>query len=91
LPPDTVSWNGLGPKYAGPFEQKITKQIDMYFEFQGVNQAWNAAHTTYNKYAVFEGQFDFNRSDYYVKTTSIGNTIHVTPHVQLKGATGQNF
>src|ERR1035437_2352140 len=88
---DSVSWTGLGPQYAGPFSQKITKQIDMYFEFQGVDQAWNAAHTIFNKYAIFEGQFDFKRSDYYVKTTSIGNTIHVTPHVQLKGANGQNF
>ncbi|MBI4947356.1 MAG: carboxypeptidase regulatory-like domain-containing protein [Bacteroidetes bacterium] len=85
------AWNGKGPGYQGPYGQKITKQIDMYFEFQGVNTAWNATHTTYNKYAVFEGQFDFNRSDYYVKTTSIGNTIHVTPHVQLKGANNFNF
>ncbi|MBI4930616.1 MAG: hypothetical protein HY841_07630 [Bacteroidetes bacterium] len=88
---DTVSWNGKSPQYAGPWSQKITKQIDMYFEFQGVNTAWNATHTTFNKYAVFEGQFDFNRSDYYVKTTSIGNVMHVTPHVQLKGANNQVF
>ncbi|MCX6311420.1 MAG: hypothetical protein NT084_07250 [Bacteroidetes bacterium] len=85
------AWNGVGPGYQGPYSRKISKQIDMYFEFQGVNTAWNLAHTSYNKYAVFEGQFDFNRSDYYVKTTSIGNTVHVTPHVQLKGAANQNF
>jgi len=87
---DSGSWNGKSASYAGPWSQKITKQVDMYFEFQGVNQAYTSA-TDWYRYAVFEGQFDFKRSDYYVKTTSLGNVMHVTPHIQLKGAKGQVF
>ncbi len=86
LPPDTVSWNGLGPQYAGPWNQRVTNSIDMYFEFQAKNKVWNAAGTTFNWFFIFEGEFTFTRQQYYVKTTSLGNTMHVTPHVQLKGA-----
>lgn len=85
--PDTGSWNGAGPRYAGPFSQRITKQVDMYFEYQGETKAYNAAHTSFNKWAVIEGQMDWYRSDFFVKNTSVVNKIRVTPHLQFKGAT----
>lgn len=83
VPPDTGSYNGLGPQYAGPWDQKLTNDIDMYFEYQGKNKVYSGAN--FNWFFIFEAEFNFTRQQYYFKNTSLGNTIHVTPHVQLKG------
>ena len=91
LPADTVSWDGKSANYAGPWNQRITQPVDMYFEYQGKNKVWNSAGTTYNWFFIFEGEFQFDRKDFYVKTTSIANTMHVTPHVQLKGANNMPY
>jgi len=88
---DSGSWNGFGPKYNGPWSQRITKQVDMYLEYQGAKTTWNAAHTTYTKWAVFEAQMDWDRADFFVKNTSIGRIIHVTPHLQFKGGSNTNW
>jgi hypothetical protein len=88
---DSASWDGKGPHYNGPYSQKITKQVDMYLEYQGAKTTWNAAHSTFNKWAIFEAQMDWNRSDFFVNNTSVGNTIHMTPHIQLKGANNSNW
>ena len=88
---DSASWNGFGPSYAGPFSQMISKQVDMYLEYQGTKITWNKTGTTFNKWAVFEAQVDFKRSDFYVSNTSVGNVIHATPHIQLKGGNNVNW
>jgi hypothetical protein len=88
---DSGSWNGFGPKYLGPYSTRITKQVDMYLEYQGAKTTWNATHTTFNKWAIFEATMDWDRKDFFVKNTSIGRIIHVTPHLQFKGNTNVNW
>lgn len=80
---DTGSWDGTGPSYAGPWNQRISHSADMYFEWKK-NKMWSGANFYW--LVSFEGEFSFFRSDYYLKNTSLANEVHVLPHVQLKGA-----
>lgn len=84
VPPDTNSYDGNPPYYTGPFGQRVINDIDLYFEYQGKNKVYSGS--TFNWFLIFEGEFTFTRQQYFWNNTSLGNIIHVTPHVQLKGA-----
>jgi len=84
LTPDTA----LG--YTGPWGVRTTKQVDMYFEYQGKKKVWNATFTTFNWYFEFEGEFTFNRKDVYIKH-GLGNEVKVFTHVQLKGTNNKEY
>ena len=81
LPADTAGG------FTGPFNVKQTKNIDMYFEYQGKTKSYNSAGTTFNWYFIFEGEFKFNkRNDFYIISSSCADEITVTPHVAFKGS-----
>ena len=69
---------------------RIQLPCDMYFEYQGKKQVWNAAHTVFNWDLEFEGQFTFRRSQFYMKH-GLGDVVTVNPHIQLKGTNNTNY
>ena len=80
LPADTAGG------FTGPFNVKLTKNVDMYFEYQGATKMYNAAGTTFNWYFTFEGEFKINkRDDFYIISSSISDEMTFTPHVTFKG------
>ncbi|MBI2968296.1 MAG: hypothetical protein HYY40_10865 [Bacteroidetes bacterium] len=78
LPADTA----LG--YTGPWGVRTANSVDMYFEYQGKKKVWNSTGTTFNWYFEFEGEFTFNRKDFYIKH-GLGDEVKNFTHLQLKG------
>ncbi len=84
LTPDTI----LG--YNGPWGVRTAKTENMYFEYLGKKKVWNSAGTTFNWYFEFEGNFNFNRKDFYINH-GLGNEVKVFSHVQLKGTNNVEY
>lgn len=84
LTPDTA----LG--YTGPWGVRTTLPVDMYFEYQGKKKLWNSTMTTFNWYFEFEGEFNFNRKNFYIKH-GLGDEIKNFTHIKLKGTNNKEY
>jgi polyisoprenoid-binding protein YceI len=76
--PDTVGG------FTGPFDQMISKPVDLYFNFDK-QKVYSGAY--FNWWFVFEGKFSFKPlQDFYISSSHIGTGIlNVDTHVQFKG------
>ncbi len=87
IPTDTMIQTTPDP--LAIYNQYIDKPVDMYFEYQfkklqGVGAAgkWMM---------VFEGTFTFNKTAWYVTSTSISDLIKVDVHVAMEGLAGRTY
>jgi polyisoprenoid-binding protein YceI len=82
--PDTT----LG--YPGPYDQMITKNVDLYFNFSK-NKVLSSSSFTW--WFVFEGEFTFKpKTDFYLSSSHFNDgPIKVETHVQFQGTTGVEY
>lgn len=77
--------------YTGPFNQMITKDVDLFFTYLGKNKI--GTPTNYNWFMVFEGEFSFYPAkDYYVTSAHFANgPVKVACHVQMQGDKNRDY
>ena len=75
---------------AAPYNQYIDKPVDMYFEYQ-FKKLQGTVPATATWEMVFEGTFTFNKTAWYVKSTSISDLIKVDIHVAMQGLKGKPY
>ena len=77
--------------FAGPFNQMITKDVDLYFTYLGKNKMGTPA--SYNWFFVFEGEFTiYPKKDFYVTSAHFDNgPVKVSCHVQIQGDKNREY
>lgn len=84
-PADTVGG------YAGPWDTRISKNVDLYFVYEGKQKFISGAN--YNWMFVFEGQLKLNpKNDFYLTSSHFGaGDIDVNLHTMFKGANNTEY
>jgi len=76
--------------YTGPFNQMISKPVDLYFNYEK-NKVFSGAN--FNYWFVFEGEFSFKpQTDFYLVSSHFADgPIKVSCHVQMQGTTNKEY